>query len=202
MIRSANHYRKNMRPKACKACGRMFSIANSEAPSRFLKRNACGPKCGRALQEMPSLEHRFWKKVDKRGTDECWIWRGTMTPDGYGKLWIGGGLMRGAHRISYELFEGPILNDMLVCHKCDVRNCVNPSHLFLGNNADNMADKVSKNRQSRLKGTQSASAKLTEQDVLDIRASGISQHELARRYGVTQSSVWSIIHRKTWSHLN
>jgi hypothetical protein len=108
-----------------------------------------------------------------------------------------------AHRVSYEMANGLIPDDLQVCHHCDNPSCVNPDHLFLGTNSDNVADCISKGRQTR--GSSHPVAKLTEQQVLDIRtkyASGLFlQREIAAEYGITQDNVSYIIHRKTWKHI-
>lgn len=92
-----------------------------------------------------ALEEKFWARVNK--SNGCWLWTGTVQVRGYGAFFIS--KARGyvkAHRFSYELNVGPIPDGMLVCHRCDVRNCVRPDHLFLGDNAINMADMTAKRR--------------------------------------------------------
>ena len=107
----------------------------------------CSPNCRyRYSVEHPEL--RFWPKVNKAGADECWLWNGYIDcQTGYGifryETSTGHG---GAHRFSWLLHNGEIPNDLHVLHKCDVRACVNPKHLFLGTNYDNIMDMVRKGR--------------------------------------------------------
>ena len=157
---------------------------------------------------------RFWERVDVRGTDECWEWQ-AGTSSGYGRLTINGKDFR-THRISWILHNGEIPDGLFVCHKCDNRLCVNPNHFFLGTHEDNMKDKIRKGRQSSTKGYRLPnkrksvwgekvySAKLTEQEVLEIKALlsfGLKQTSIAKAYGVTNKNI-SLIHRgKTWTHV-
>lgn len=187
-------------------CGQFTMIASKNhtergyaigEPRRFLQ----GHNNKLAAKNRPTLEARFWAKLQMLGPDECWEWQGTIRRDGYGKL----GYQRRnflAHRISWVIQNGPIPNGLEVCHSCDNPPCCNPEHLFLGTKADNQADKTKKGRQ--LRGEQISGAILTEADVVEIRrlvASGVSQHALDRKYGLTPGHVHQIVHRQIWAHV-
>lgn len=93
------------------------------------------------------LEERFWAKVAK--SDSCWNWTGSLAGSGYGYLHIGDKVERKprtAHRVSWEIHNGPIPEGLWVLHKCDNRKCVNPEHLFIGDRVDNMRDCAAKGR--------------------------------------------------------
>ena len=91
---------------------------------------------------------RFWAKVTKSGEDECWLWSAALNEAGYGVFGVGKQTDK-AHRISYRLTHGEIPKGMFICHHCDVRNCVNPKHLFAGTNRDNVKDMLKKGRGSK-----------------------------------------------------
>src|ERR1700677_546104 len=102
---------------------------------------------------LPCKVKRFWSKVKK--TRKCWLWMAALDGHGYGKIMIGSRKdnsrkYRSAHRVSYELTKGKIGKDLCVLHKCDVRHCVNPNHLWLGTKRDNTQDMIRKGR-SRMK---------------------------------------------------
>jgi len=158
-----------------------------------------------------SAQKLFWDHVDKRRDDECWHWTGRLNGAGYGETRWKHKTAR-AHRVSYELHYGPILDGLLVCHKCDAnyppgdiayRRCVNPNHLFLGTDADNMTDKVEKGRQN--KGETHGMAKLTEKQVVEIRELRASKHisyaKLGVKYGVSGSAIRDIIVGENWGWL-
>ncbi len=139
-----------------------------------------------------SLRKRFLTKVLPEVSGGCWLWKGACNSHGYGQIWDGQILKR-AHRVSYELHHGSIPPGMFVCHVCDVRQCVNPEHLFLGKQVDNVADAIQKCR--------FGPAKLTPHDVKRIRSSALSSSELAKRHRVTRENIWQIRSGKTWRHL-
>lgn len=151
----------------------------------------------------PAVVERFWSKVDTSG--DCWPWRGGRDEDGYGQFSVNGRNVR-AHRFSYELVVGPVPDGFQVCHRCDNPPCVRPSDLFLGTNAENLADMASKGRarvgDRRRTGAANPRAKLTEEQVREIRlryaAGGVSQDALAAGYGVSQVAVSHIVRGLTW----
>lgn len=150
---------------------------------------------------------RFWAKVTK--TDECWHWTGCLQKRTYGRygLFQSGIKLVLAHRFSYELHTGPIPDGMCVLHSCDTPGCVNPAHLFLGTHKTNAEDRNGKRREAR--GERHGLAKLTEEDILQIRAAYASNPHpyykgtcaLARRFGVSRHAIHCIITRRTWNHL-
>lgn len=141
---------------------------------------------------------RFMAKVEK--TDSCWLWTAYTLPKmGYGMFWMNN-TMRLTHRVSFEFFRGPI-GDLHVLHRCDNPRCVNPDHLFLGTNADNVADKVEKNRSARLTGEKHPSAKLNEETVRWIRSCPLSGAAIARSLGLDRSTGNYIRQGKLWGHV-
>lgn len=133
-----------------------------------------------------TVEERFWAKVDIRGKDECWPWRGGLLKDGYGQFWLSG--CRQAHRVAYELVKGGI-GDLLVCHSCDTPACCNPRHLFAGTNSENMLDMVAK---GRCPGNGIKRRKLLPSEVELIKKSCLPQSYLAQLFETAQSTVWGI----------
>lgn len=152
-------------------------------------------------QEMArkNAEERFWKYVDR--PDGCWNWKGGKAK-GYGALSIGRGKIS-AHRFSWELHNGPVPDGMFVLHSCDNPACVNPAHLWLGTNQDNMTDKMEKDRGNWAIGEDNGRAKVTEETVLKMRADypGKTQKQIADEHGVSQAQVSQIVRRKTWTHI-
>lgn len=145
---------------------------------------------------------RFWAKVDKSaGDDGCWLWGGIKNHDGYGRVSIKKRAFS-AHRVAWGLVNGEIQRGFCVCHRCDVRHCVNPSHLFLGTHAENMADCSSKGRIVPSRGEANPSAKLTEAQVLDLRAdrsAGMSYPKLSAKYGVARSTAYKVATGQKWA---
>jgi hypothetical protein len=139
----------------------------------------------------------------------CWLWKRSKIKKGYGMSGLKGKLI-GAHRLSYLTFVGEIPNNLHVLHNCDNPACVNPKHLFLGTNQDNVKDKVNKNRQA--KGEDHGSSKLVQEEANEIRtlwsaelaerARGknvqLTQKELAERFGVDGTTISAIVNNKRW----
>lgn len=145
-----------------------------------------------------TTEQRFWEKVDKNGPNGCWEWTAQITPFGYGHIQIDGRAIR-AHRYSAEL-HGSDITDKIVCHKCDNRRCVNPEHLFVGTQKENMADMDSKGRRNP-PIAQPKFRKLTDDDVHAIRASELNSVELGKIYGMAPYSIRKILHRVTYKDI-
>lgn len=154
------------------------------------------------VREPGTPEERFWRKVEKRDPDECWEWAG-IKPGTYGMIWCNGS-QEMAHRFSYELHKGPIPVGLVVMHSCDNPPCCNPNHLKVGTHADNAWDKASKGRCNvpPLHGMASGMAKLTDAQVLEIRAiKGMTQKQIAQKFGVCLATVSNILARRTWAHI-
>ena len=188
--------REHGKPGArCKECVRVAARAQRRA-------------AGKMPKSLP-LEARFWAKVAKGARDACWPWQGTGTR-GYGKIHdkVTGKMIR-ATQVAWELANGPLPAGAHILHKCDRPPCVNPDHLFLGTNDDNIADKLRKGRQRNgahvYRGERHHGTSLTTEQVLAIRAeaatSGRTMAAIGSDYGITRESVGAIVRRKRWAHL-
>ena len=150
-----------------------------------------------------------WHRLDKSaGPNECWPWPGVQNGHGYGRLtWHHESYA--IHRVVYEMFNEPIPPGQNVCHSCDNPICSNPRHLWLGTLSDNMLDMYLKGRAkfySSRPGTQNLKAKLTEADVLAIRAAFASDNPptkngTAREYGVSRTLIQRVVARVCWTHI-
>lgn len=152
---------------------------------------------------------RFWKKVDRRGPDDCWLWLASTNASGYGQFSVGGrcGRPELAHRIAWMVANGPIPVGLCVLHNCpggDNPACVNPAHLWLGTRRDNSRDMDAKGRRVSVMGECVGTAKLDPARVRDMRnryaMGGVSTRVLAREYGISKSQVFSIVAGDDWKH--
>lgn len=151
-------------------------------------------------------EVRFWKRVIK--SDGCWIWRGSLFSNGYGKLMVYAdkppsfGACVIAHRVSWQIHHGNIPDGLWVLHRCDNRACVNPDHLFLGTRQENMDDMKAKFRQTFGEGH--PAAKLTDEDIRDIRkrfATGETHRQISLSYPVNRETIGRIVRHQSWWHI-
>lgn len=149
-----------------------------------------------------TLSERFWAKVEK--TETCWLWQAAKDGRGYGKIQTGTlehPRYEQAHRVAWRLAFGDAGNEH-VLHRCDVKLCVRPDHLFTGSPADNAADMASKDR-SRF-GVLATGSKLDPEKVRAIRAAapGTTLTALAERYGVAIPTIWKVVHRESWRRVD
>lgn len=177
---------------------------------------ACG--CGKEVKKGNMYVHghnncstlsyadNFWGNVDIGSDDECWLWTGT-TSFGYGQFTVHQ-RHKLAHRVSYELVNGPIPKGKMICHKCNTPLCVNPKHLYAGTAKDNHDDMIvagtSRNPPLHI-GENQHCAKLTESDVVSIRemyASGkYTMKYLGKVFGTRDTNICAIVHRQNWKHV-
>jgi hypothetical protein len=151
----------------------------------------------------------FWERFDSYFTkgDGCWVWHGPRHDFGYGQICRGRTPFY-AHREAYERAFGPIPPGLEVLHSCDNPPCVRPDHLFIGTQAENMADckRKGRNRGGSLGGERAYQARLTPEQVdkirLSIRLIGETQNQhharLARWYGVHRKTIYDVIARRSW----
>lgn len=145
------------------------------------------------------MEDRFDNFVIPEPMSGCWLWDGGYSGSGYGRFNVRGKMVQ-AHRFSYERYVGAIPDDLFVCHRCDVRPCVNPDHLFVGTQSDNLRDMVAKGRDNPVCGEANWKARLTEVDVAAIRADARSLREIGIDYGIDKSYVWKIKRGWEWGN--
>lgn len=153
----------------------------------------------------PRLESTYLARVIKR--EGCWGWSGSKYPGGYPKMPFNHSSHMLAHRYSFASYYGIEPGDMLVCHRCDNRECTNPEHLFLGSHQDNSNDKIAKGRARYVgqPGGENPNAVLSGEDVACIRRAtlaGMANTEISRLFGVTHSQISTIRLSKTWKHID
>ena len=157
-----------------------------------------------------NLIERFNEKWTPEPNSGCFLWTGAASSKQYGNFRINGKIV-GAHRVAWQIKNGPIPSNLFVLHKCDMPPCVNPDHLFLGTNADNMADMARKGRKvvspnagkhgNQLKGEANGRAKLNIKQVREIReefARTKNGAALARKFGISETQTRRVISGKSW----
>lgn len=180
-----------------------YNLREQGAPALLETAEGVTPKRSFPMSSHYTPEERisaFWSKVDKSaGEDACWLWTAYRTSDGYGIVRISPSKTTRAHRFAYELTVGEIGGGQHACHHCDNPACVNPRHIFLGTNADNVKDRVAKNRTNPVYGEQHGLHKLTDAQVSKIREAyktgKITHRELGIEYGVSHAQIGNIIRR-------
>lgn len=135
-------------------------------------------------------------------SDGCWLWNGYKDPHGYGRLNIDG-IPILAHRLGWELVNGPIPAGKYLCHSCDTPACVSPAHMFVGDPADNSIDMWTKGRArpGHVAGEKHGCAKLTDDQVREIRKSVGASHVVGEKYGISGRQVRAIRNREAWTHI-
>jgi hypothetical protein len=192
---------------SCSACGTSFVRAYRLGRDRAARPQYCSGKCyedGQKAKADKRRYDRFWSKVEERAEAECWPWLGFKDSNGYGKFQWAHGKPMLAHRVAYLFGWGVEPASKVVCHACDNPSCCNPYHLWLGSQADNVADMIAKGRRKRVtprRGEACNKAKITAADALAIFGSEETQTSLARRYGITATAVRHIKRGQNWAHV-
>ena len=149
-----------------------------------------------------NIKEKFWNNVKK--TDSCWNWIGANKQYRYGRISINKKSYT-THRISWILHYGKIPKGLFVLHKCDNHLCVNPKHLFVGTQKDNMQDKILKGRSRNQNGENNNMSKLTGKIVLEIRRlyndKNIPRKEISKMFNISTSNIDYIVTNKTWKHI-
>lgn len=156
-------------------------------------------KCTRSITPEDindDVRRRFWNKVDVRGHNDCWLWRGSTRGDGsYGIAFVANTVRVASHRLAYALLNDGCDKDVVICHECDTPLCVNPRHLRAGTQGENIRDMTAKGR--GICGTPQFTLEQVE-TIRDRYTAGESQRSLAREYGVSQPAINSIVNNRCY----
>lgn len=159
---------------------------------------ACRRAANGSTKRPTTLEEAFWQYAIPGEPGACWEWTGSRTR-GYGQFAFQSRRYK-AHRVSYLLHHGPIPDGMEVCHTCDNPPCWNPEHLWVGTRAENAEDAA---RKGRMQGERNAFAKLTDDDVRNIRLlyPRFTMQQIATQLAVSPATIWLVLSGKRWSHV-
>ncbi len=187
------------------------NLTGCHISSKDLQRREVMPK---GIYQRPSALKRFLRKIANGSVHPalgtpCWLWTGLVLKriGGYGAFTDDSGKRCLVHRFSYKHFIGEIPVGMNICHHCDNPPCVNPKHLFVGDNAANAADRDAKGRQVIRKGEEFTHAKLTDNIVRDIRKRYTPRcpvngaRAMSREFGVSHVLIRWVVHRRIWKHV-
>lgn len=185
--------------KRCEQCRKIFTRQDKPGViyGAFMALRYCSPECSADALRLDPVEN-FWNKVQK--TDGCWLWNGSLSPKGYGVHWVGKGHKR-AHRYSFELATGIDPGTRVIMHKCDNRRCVNPAHLQLGTQTENVADMDRKRRRNAPRGEGHGQARITAAQARAIRTDPRSACAIAADYPIGKSGIEAIKAGRTWRHV-
>jgi len=183
--------------RRCKNCKEIFLVE----PSRL--RRSSGIYCSKDCYRNLSLVDRFKAFLGRPDKNGCINWQG-VTCNGYGQISNKGKQLK-AHRVAWELKNGPIKKGYSCLHKCDNRSCVNVDHLFIGTQLDNMRDMIEKGRHKTVKGDDHPNAKLSKAKIKKIRQRyfryGFTQLEISEEFGISRPLVSMIVNHKIWRHV-
>src|SRR3990167_298323 len=183
----------------CKYCGKIFTGRISA------RRKYCSSRCAQLSTVIP-CEKRFWSKVNKGTNNECWMWNGSKDREGYGSVYRWENRKRiyitKAHRYSWALTNGSIPDGLKVLHHCDNPSCVNPSHLFIGTQSDNMKEMYNKNRANN-RGSANPNTHFSEAEIISMRGNYKrgDAASLAKKYNVHIDTIYNIIRKVQWTHI-
>lgn len=186
--------------KPCEACGTMFLRGRRTQPS-WERARFCSTHCAnRTIARRTPAAERFEDKYVPEPNSGCWLWTGYISNNGYGRFGAAeDGRISAAHRFSYQHFCEEIPAGLVVLHSCDTPSCVNPDHLSVGTQPQNLQQMRDRGRHSR--GASHPGAKLTDDLVREIRASGETGRALARRLGVSEGVISQVKSRQKWGHV-